>query len=246
MIVLISDYDGTFSGKGIDRDNNIKAVNRFRELGNKFLVCTGRGPYKISKEIDFDVDGVITGGGSLIQINGTTEMQVINNDIIKELNEYLLSLGPVIFTNNTIDNKCYLTENEEFRKKGLQRYGETSPKPLDKDVISISIMFENIEKATSLKNIIDDRFKGYLNVTQNEKYLDITSKGVSKESACKRVKEMFPNANITTIGDNLNDLDMLLSFNGACVKSGSNEVINKINKVVDSVADYIDQLLLNK
>lgn len=245
MKILISDYDGTFSGNGINREENVKAVKKFREQGNKFLICTGRGPYRIKNVIDFDVDGFITSGGALIQVEDVVEARIISNDIIKELNEYLLSLNPIVFTNNTIDNKCYLTNDKEMYARGLKLYGNTYPEPLEKDVISISVMFDTEEKANEMKQLIDKKFNNKLAVLTNINYLDISAPGITKEYGCSRIKENYPDAYITTIGDNVNDLNMLLMFNGVCVKNGNKVVKKKCNKVVDSVADYIYELLDN-
>lgn len=52
MYVLASDYDGTLKTRIHDLHINIKSLKKFRSLGNKFIIATGRSFESIKKEID--------------------------------------------------------------------------------------------------------------------------------------------------------------------------------------------------
>ena len=52
MLILSSDYDGTLKTRIHDLYINIREINKYRELGNIFVLNTGRPFESISKEIE--------------------------------------------------------------------------------------------------------------------------------------------------------------------------------------------------
>ena len=79
----------------------------------------------------------------------------------------------------------------------------------------------------------------------NRNYVDTTAFGANKGEGIRRIAEAkgWNPDDIYTIGDGHNDLPMLTAFHGAAPVSAEKGVLAQISKTVDSVEDYINQLL---
>ena len=55
--------------------------------------------------------------------------------------------------------------------------------------------------------------------------------------------ENIKNKDVYTIGDGINDVDMVRDYNGYRVKNSGNELNTITNKVVDSVNDLIKEII---
>ena len=52
MKVLVSDYDKTFYVNEFDIRKNLQAVDKFRKLGNIFIIATGRSYFDFKKKVN--------------------------------------------------------------------------------------------------------------------------------------------------------------------------------------------------
>ena len=86
MYVLASDYDGTLKTRIHDLRINIKSLKKFRSLGNKFIIATGRSFESIKKEIDkFEIpfDYLSCNDGA---VSFNDSLEVIDAKYIKTIN----------------------------------------------------------------------------------------------------------------------------------------------------------------
>ena len=86
MYVLASDYDGTLKTRIHDLRINIKSLKKFRSLGNKFIIVTGRSFESIKKEIDeFEIpfDYLSCNDGA---VSFNDSLEVIDAKYIKTIN----------------------------------------------------------------------------------------------------------------------------------------------------------------
>ena len=206
MIYLFSDYDGTI--KTYEKDpsiiekytfkKNIKAIKEFIKTGNKFIITTGRSYKSILDEtkkyhIDYNFvtayDGLVTydnNGNVLYQKN-------INKEVLKELKNIIIkySLESIMYNNYDITRDY---EDIIIIKLYI------------KDRKVFEIIRRELEKLRELNIEYDNIFKI---ITLNMH----TNKSLG-------IKELFKNihieddSKIITIGDSINDIEMIEDYNG--------------------------------
>lgn len=226
MKLLISDYDETLKSNLKNLYINIEAINKFRARGNKFIIATGREFKSIKTEI--------------------------NNYNIKY--DYLIcNNGLIIFDNKDNIISAYpLTEETMKKIYDSFRYGICNTSKYNfyehtlenENILEIKARFETNEKAQKHKDYLERNIVGI--------HCDIFDKNLfignysSKGTAIKEIQkiENIEKNNIYTIGDDINDMEMLQEFNGyrminsskklwfkgLPVKTQVHKLIKKINK----------------
>jgi hydroxymethylpyrimidine pyrophosphatase-like HAD family hydrolase len=109
----------------------------------------------------------------------------------------------------------------------------------------LSTQYENEEQAYECTHQINDEFGDNITAFQNGVCIDIVPVGVNKATGLLQYMNLkqVPKENVLVIGDNFNDLDMILEFNGFSVNSGKPEVITKARKSFGSIAGLISEYI---
>lgn len=94
QVVLLSDYDGTISGKSGICKGVKKAIEELRGLGVKVIVASAR-TLKDMDEIINELDGAVAENGAVIYVNGTST--VLDPDGARAMREALSGLEGVYF-----------------------------------------------------------------------------------------------------------------------------------------------------
>ena len=225
--ILISDYDGTFYQNDLDIKKNIDKVNEFRTLGNLFVLATGRSYVDLKQKIDkyeIPYDYLILNHGALLLSKDLEIIKVFTLD--KELSDSILD-----YANNNKDIYDVVLINT-FKK----RVDDTS------NVVKIMLKLYSYEKAFEVKNYIDESYtniRSYLVRDEDYYLVEIVSSEASKSFMIEKIleKEKIVKKNVFTIGDGINDIDMIKNYNGYRVKNSCMELSSITNKVVDSVSD---------
>lgn len=230
--ILISDYDGTFYQNDIDIKKNIDKVNEFRTLDNLFVLATGRSYVDLKQKIDkyeIPYDYLILNHGALLLSKDLEIIKVFTLD--KELVDSILEY--------VSDNKdiCDVILISTFDKNVT----DTS------NIVKIMLKLCSYDKALKVKNYIDDRYtniRGYL-VRDEEYYLvEIVSSEASKSLMIDKIldKEKIIKKNVYTIGDGINDIDMIRDYNGYRVSNSCKELVSVTDRVIDNVSDLISRI----
>lgn len=227
--ILISDYDGTFYQNDLDIKKNIDKVNEFRTLGNLFVLATGRSYVDLKQKIDkyeIPYDYLILNHGALLLSKDLEIIKVFTLD--KELSDSILD-----YANNNKDIYDVVLINT-FKK----RVDDTS------NVVKIMLKLYSYEKAFEVKNYIDESYtniRSYLVRDEDYYLVEIVSSEASKSFMIEKIleKEKIVKKNVFTIGDGINDIDMIKNYNGYRVKNSYMELSSITNKVVDSVSDLL-------
>ncbi len=230
--ILISDYDGTFYQNYIDIKKNIDKVNEFRTLDNLFVLATGRSYVDLKQKIDkyeIPYDYLILNHGALLLSKDLEIIKVFTLD--KELVDSILEY--------VSDNKdiCDVILISTFDKNVT----DTS------NIVKIMLKLCSYDKALKVKNYIDDRYtniRGYL-VRDEEHYLvEIVSSEASKSLMIDKIldKEKIIKKNVYTIGDGINDIDMIRDYNGYRVRNSCKELVSVTDRVIDNVSDLISRI----
>ena len=202
--ILISDYDGTFYQNDLDIKKNIDKVNEFRTLGNLFVLATGRSYVDLKQKIDkyeIPYDYLILNHGALLLSKDLEIIKVFTLD--KELSDSILD-----YANNNKDIYDVVLINT-FKK----RVDDTS------NVVKIMLKLYSYEKAFEVKNYIDESYtniRSYLVRDEDYYLVEIVSSEASKSFMIEKIleKEKIVKKNVFTIGDGINDIDMIKNYNG--------------------------------
>lgn len=106
----------------------------------------------------------------------------------------------------------------------------------------------SFNKAREVKSFIDKNYtniKSYL-VRDGDHYLvEIVSSKASKSLMIEKilVREEIKKDNVFTIGDGVNDIDMIRKYNGYRVKNACEELEFITNRVIDNVRDLINDII---
>ncbi len=229
MKILASDFDGTlFVSDDKVFKNNIKMINEFRSKNNLFIIITGRGIESIKKEIiknDIKYDYLICENGAMIfddkdnildstYLDKKDVLEIIK--IIEEENlKYIFDTGINYLNNMDID----------LSKLACIYIDKTSTKDFIKT-----------------KNKVDENTNTYNYISPN--WINIVNKKVNKLVSLKKLLKIINQEdNIYTIGDAINDIDMIKEFSGAIMKVHESVLYNLSNKQYSTVSDYIKELI---
>jgi len=208
MKLVVSDFDLTFYDSNYD--DNIDLVNSFVEKGNLFVIATGRsveGLKKVIKDKNIKFKYLVCSDGSVI------------------LDENFNILHSIVFEPNIINEIVNKLQNDE----NLTLLDVDTN---NKGISAVYAAFNSMEYAEEvLDNILNNYdVKGYVSTHG----IKIINKNISKVNGIDYIKNIIniDNENIYTIGDRINDFEMVDKYNGYLIGrniSGFKEFIEKID-----------------
>ena len=230
--LLVSDYDKTFYLNDYDIEKNKSYVNKFINLGNMFVIATGRSYQDFHEKLDiykFNYDYVILNHGSTIidKNNKILFNSPIPNEIISQIKNSL-------DLNNCINYFCcsgtLSRVNFEY-----------------KDITKINVKYNTKKEASEKVNYINNKYcdwvKSYL---INEYSIEIISNKTNKAIAINCLIKYFNNINknnVYVIGNGYSDIEMVKEFNGYCMIESIDELKKIAKKEYDSVSTLIEEIL---
>jgi len=222
--LIASDYDGTFRCGEVS-DYNIEMIRKWREKGNYFGIVTGRGVdfFKTVKEngIDEILDYLIVYNGAYIaDMNGNVLYEsFIPESVFAELETLFSS-----YTNIEYFDKVRETND------GFHQYYATFP---------------NYEMALEAAKVANERFGNKINAFVNGPHVNIGKLGSSKAEGVKIILEHYelnPDK-VAVVGDDYNDLDMIMTHHGWAMKSGQPAVVAQAEHTCESVGALAEELM---
>lgn len=254
MYILSSDFDGTLTQHGTVSDKDKAAIAAWRKEGNLFGVNTGRGYCGIKAELErhqVEFDYLICNNGGLIYENEAkpVEQKTADGAILPSLVSLILESGGFHASIGRIE--LDQEANYWISEKADSKPGPEFTKILMEDMKEItyftqlSTQYEKEEQANQCTGQINELFGDKVTAFQNGVCIDIVPIGVNKATGllCYMNLKEVPKEKVLVIGDNFNDLDMILEFDGFSVNSGRPEVIAKARKAFDSIAGLIGEYI---
>jgi Cof subfamily protein (haloacid dehalogenase superfamily) len=267
--ILFSDLDHTLLiGQNIP-PFNLEAINKLKEKGVKFVICTGRSFDLMShllKELnteDAENEYTICNSGSTIYENKNRKLlffKGVDNEVLNLVFEYGKKINDILIIFEAFD-KAYVFNEELIDKerwKGFKYQVMQNIDDLKNDKI-IRILFHAKEHDYLLKIQEDIKnnkiFEGNISYYMSSKFfLEINSFGICKGAALKWLSN-YLNVDVKdtiAIGDDFNDESMIKEAGlGCCVKSAHDD-IKKISKYIcewdyfeGSVKEVIEKFILN-
>ncbi|MBR5647647.1 HAD-IIB family hydrolase [Candidatus Saccharibacteria bacterium] len=242
-MILFSDFDRTlfFRDDGAKTEENIEATKKWRDEGNQFCIVTGRSyksiteHFPIIKEI---CDYYIVDGGSII-INK-------NGELIKAFYfDPAVVAGVVEFSKSfpEVPAAYYYTPNSEdadYKTENL-----TKLRLWFADVSLLNDMAAKIRESFPVFAFILAAGEPTHKALEGRKgFIEIVPNHLGKSYAIRFLQQEanIPADSIVTIGDGLNDYEMVRDFNGFAI-SGS-ELSDAFHEL--KTADSISSLIRSK
>ena len=226
MKVLISDFDGTLFIDEEGLSKNSKKIQEFREKGNIFIINTARNFYAIKKpciEYGINVDYFFCDLGSVILDN--------NGKVLYK--KYINRKDRDVIEKILIKYEKHIT---------IKRYGTNNKQSKDiPDIVKYKIE-GNYEIISIIKKLIEEKIINIkVQITED-------SKLIIHSNTKEQIVDLFVKQNninidsVYTIGDELDDLEMLKLYHGYRMSRCSEVVKQSIDNNVKTVADLIDIL----
>lgn len=251
MKILGSDYDGTLTVGGIN-ETKIAAIQKWRAAGNRFGIVSGRGwTFRETLrqsfpllELDFFVacNGahVTDGAGEIIyeaRCNTFPAYTLIND---------LLAWNCKFIHVNGEEYICLVEAIEHLRYPvPLQHVRLINSAPPIEYFHQISVELLSVEEAAAVTDKIREKYGKWLTPLQNGICIDIVPLGANKAQGLYRVMEFFgcTHKDVITVGDNLNDMDMIREFYSYAMKNAVPEIQRCANELVGDVTEIIEKEL---
>lgn len=198
MKLLATDYDGTLYTDKTNLMLNMEAINKFMSNGNKFAIITGRCFTSIKKEIK--------------NYNIKYDYLACNNGLIVFDNKDNIVASSVLASKDLQKIYRKLNTNPEIRKiKFFNFYEDTSEL---NNILEMYVKFKDSTCARKYKRFFESNMPNIKCYNISNKLFIGNKK--TKADAVSIIQQIhnIDNGNIYTVGDNLNDLEMLEKYNG--------------------------------
>lgn len=247
-------YDGKQSNSGVVCQENVEAIRRWLALGNHFIIASGR-PSRYLKFFQQDyqlkADMIACNGAKVVfnqQVLWSKEVQPQEiSDLIQVLQPFENELD-LCFDMDT-EYRVGYKENGVARQKfchGTDYFTIEEYMKRLKPVLpnKIFIILDQPERMNYFIQLLETQFHHRLYVTSSGKgFMELGPYGVSKGTALAYLAEQmgYSMEQTAAIGDELNDLDMLLqSGHGYVMSHARDEMKQGVGQTMNSVAQLID------
>ncbi len=231
MKVIITDLDGTLYKDNLSLEESKKAIDLFREKGNFFIIATGRNLTSLLNVIEsfrIKYDYLICNDGSKIY---DADLNLVYEKLLDR--EVVEGVIDILKTSNGILD-YHLDDGINYSKD------------INSKVVAINGPMVDFKTCSLLLKEVLDKvrgIRGYL----SRYYINLLNKDVNKATAINVLLEKL-NLNkrdVITIGNDVNDIEMLVEFNGYKMSdSVSNLDILDIN-ICEDVKDLIEENTFN-
>lgn len=239
-IVIVSDMDGTFLGKGSRIvPENVEAIRYFSNNGGRFTFITGRN-YPAVAYMDglFDIVSAPIGFHNGAHIydtakNETVEEICIPNDVLVELIDYLADLPESIdFTLRCAFSFCGI-EGRSSRDYNIYKEYYHCTEIVSRDDLKTlrvnKVVFSGSEENVApIRRHIENKFGQQLECTSaGPMYIEIMPKSISKATVITKLRKLpeYSDAVFFAIGDYENDVEMIKTADyGACPENAMAKV----------------------
>ena len=253
MKIIGSDYDGTLNHNGIDEKKR-EAIAAWREAGNVFSLVSGRHVNSVRDlhiQQNFECDYFVGSNGAVI-LNANNE--VVHKDccdmnMLVPLISYLYELGCPVGLVHSVDFFDVFPSEESSRK--LDRDNSLNACTIDTIppipyYTQVSTWRPTEAEAAMVSAKVRERFGAYFNPMQNGLNIDIVRSDVNKAKGLYRLMELVGATyhDVITVGDNVNDYDMIKEFKSYAMESGVQSIKDLADFTIPGVAELIERELM--
>ena len=231
--MIVADYDGTFFINEEGIKENVDKVNKYRQENNIFIIATGNNWNHFQEVIsknNIKYDYLILDQGATIFDNkgNLLKFYCLNPIILKEIIDEIKQI-----------NKEYKLCTQYKEVKTLE----------ENNITKIAVDFTDLREAKEFTNKINKKFgedvNAYTMIFDEVNIVEIISSTTDKKEAIEYIinHEKISKENVYTIGNGYNDISMIKSFNGYCIKNSVQELLKECSNNVNSVAELIEKII---
>lgn len=247
MKIIASDYDGTLNYNGIDEAKR-SAIRKWRDAGNLFVLVSGRHSANVRQlHIDqqFPCDYFIGSNGAVIR---NSENEVLHSDccdmdMLLPLIRFLFALGCPYALVHGEQDWFYTYPEPSLMPREPACTLETMPEVTCYTQVTTQMPTES--EAVSIAQKVRECFGDRFNPLQNGTSVDIVRADVNKAGGLSRLLELTgaEHGDMITVGDNINDSDMLREFKSYAMENGVPAIKELADFVTPGVAELIEREL---
>lgn len=258
-VVIVTDFDGTLltdDKKILDKD--LEAIEKFRSLGGKFAIATGRTINGSRQYFD-----VLKPDYPSIFYNGSVVYDVCKDEILYEKNlsdkavsivERIMKKFPCAMTEILRVNEIYAFNINPSGRHQLDICCEDVPDIDYEDIPKTkwlkALFVANPEIVSKIDEYITDEDRKYADfVTSGVNYLEVLPKNSSKGTAVEFLKKKEDKTTeFVTIGDYNNDIEMLKAASFSAAPLNAEDDVKKAASIVldkDNNNGAMNALVLN-
>lgn len=259
MKYLASDLDGTLIHNNEISKQDIEAIKRFREAGNKFIVSTGRELKGIksafSQYSDLKYDYIVACNGAIIYDanDNIISKRTIGKDMADKVYKAFKDNNDVTFACGFGDGH-YIVELKENHgiKEDIVNYTKhmTEEEYYSEDrqyeMLGFICRDQDSKLAEQIIPLINDVVGSEIEVFRNQYFIDMAALNCTKGEGVKSILEIEGATvnDVTTIGDSMNDISMLsITSNGFTFNNAEDAVKEVASHYVDSVSECINKIM---
>ncbi len=244
MIIIASDYDGTLNHNGISEGDKA-AIKKFREAGNKFGIVTGRDlemamwVFHDFEKVGLEVDFLICCTGGIILTSGCEIVSAKKQKMgayISEIFDYARTLSLGVFRVSNELTTCYADKKNRIK----QDFSAIS------EMTQANAWFSKEEDAETFLQYVKKNYGNQISIFRNGGSLDMPPYGVSKVTGIYDYASQYEGAKIYAVGDNINDIPMLLEFEGYAVSNARDEAKAAAKHQCVRIENMIEELMGEK
>lgn len=247
MILFASDYDGTLYFHNKDssyfKENDLLKIHELRAKGNLFSLCTGRIIDTIKQNLieNIEFDYAIASAGGAIFDNNFNDFHHVRCDF-SSLKDIFIKYKDQLHFYYHVGGYPYVVG-----KKSTQYDNRTEFNSIDdlanKEIVGVSVYTPDEITAREICITLNNSYPK-LAVFQNNNWLDIVDKSVSKGISALKLKELTNADILVGIGDSYNDIELLKAADISFTFHDSpQEVKQYATYLVHSVSEAIDIVL---
>lgn len=227
--ILASDFDNTIYYLDDEKKNkeNVKAIQDFVSQGNSFIIITGRNYTDIKV---------------LLDKNKIPYTYLICEDGAKIFNSVDYCIDTVLLEKEDINRI-----EEILKEIGCNYYLDDGYNPTEylEDVVKVVVKCDEQEEKERIVKIIQEKMD--IHIYASRHHVNIINKTVNKKNGLERLfaLEKLKKEDLRVIGDNDNDYEMLMEYQGGVMKD-HNPILDPLKKKeYDMLKDYIEELMKN-
>lgn len=259
-ILLLSDLDGTLLDKSQKvSPENEAAIQRFRAMGGRFTLATGRMEESVLpfiKRLNIDMPVIIYNGAKIYcpETNKTLYEKnlVLSSELWKSLMNWVSEEVVMLIYQ---EGKLYSPERteilEHYEKKDGVRCWPLSPDRLEQPVTKVMFISPNLGALNSIEQMVLESRLDCEMVYSESNYLEILPAHVSKGAALEQLIHLLGLEQCYTIavGDNLNDLSLIKQANRGYAVENSHPQLKEaademtVHHEQHAIAAIIDEIM---
>lgn len=249
MQILATDFDGTLFRNNTVTEADLSAIRRFQKAGNKFGIVTGRHLPSILKEaemkaVPFDFLICCTGGILLDAQKNILAEHKAPREAVLPLYRETRAFGGMYFCVSVGMERLWYDTGFPPVYDDLEILPESALSSLS-GFHEMGTRFPDEQTAARYVQTLNQTYPDLLSAHQNGIYIDVCAPHTSKVTGLYEILTHFHAAenDLSVVGDNLNDLEMIQAFHSFAVKSGRRELQAAADHTVSDFSEIVEILL---